>query len=129
VGPAGLLVFGFRAWPAILTGAVLVNVTTAGSVPTSLGIAAGNTLEALAGAYLVDPFANGREGLQRAQDIVAFVFRAAILSTTVSATIGVLTWSRRSSTSASASAPRPNARPCRGARASPGGRGVGKPSR
>src|SRR5690348_8451141 len=47
--PAGLalgacLLFGYGVWPAIFVGAFLVNVTTAGSVGTSLGIATGNTL-------------------------------------------------------------------------------------
>src|SRR5437667_354331 len=47
---AAFLVLGKRAWPAIFVAAFVVNVTTAGSVLTSLGIAAGNTLEAAAGA-------------------------------------------------------------------------------
>ena len=47
---AALLVLGYRVWPAIFIGAFLVNLTTAGNVPTSLGIATGNTLEAVAGA-------------------------------------------------------------------------------
>jgi hypothetical protein len=41
---AALLVFGIRFWPAIFVGAFLVNITTAGSMGTSLGIATGNTL-------------------------------------------------------------------------------------
>src|SRR5438046_8676168 len=50
---AALLLLGYRAWPAIFIGAFLVNVTTAGNVATSFAIATGNTLEALAGAWLV----------------------------------------------------------------------------
>ncbi len=50
---AALLILGYDVWPAILIGAFAVNMTTTGSVATSLGIAAGNTLEALLGAYLV----------------------------------------------------------------------------
>src|SRR5512143_2450910 len=49
---AALLMLGYRAWPAVFAGAFVVNVTTAGSVATSLGIAAGNTLEGVVGAYL-----------------------------------------------------------------------------
>src|SRR6266704_5971592 len=48
---AGLLLLGLRAWPAIFLGAFIVNVTTAGSLATSLGIAAGNTLEGVVGAW------------------------------------------------------------------------------
>ena len=53
VALASLLVLGARVWPAIFVGAFVVNVLTAGSVLPSLGIAAGNTLEAVAGAVLV----------------------------------------------------------------------------
>ncbi len=42
-----LLVLGLRFWPAIFAGAFFVNLTTAGSVLTSLGIGAGNCLEAV----------------------------------------------------------------------------------
>ncbi|HEX4627270.1 MAG TPA: MASE1 domain-containing protein, partial [Gemmatimonadales bacterium] len=54
---AAFLLAGYDVWPAILVGAFVVNITTAGSVATSVGIAAGNTLEGLVGAYLVDRFA------------------------------------------------------------------------
>src|SRR5882724_3739001 len=50
---AAFLLLGHRVWPAILLGAFVVNITTAGSVATSIGIATGNTLEGLVGAYLV----------------------------------------------------------------------------
>src|SRR5882762_8245718 len=63
---AAFLILGYRAWPAILTGAFLVNVTTAGSVASSIGIAVGNTLEGRLGADLVRLFANGRGAFDRA---------------------------------------------------------------
>jgi len=86
-----LLVLGYRATPAIFLGAFLVNFTTAGTVATSLGIALGNTLEGVVGAYLVTRFAGGREAFARAGDIVRFTALAALFSTTVSATFGVAT--------------------------------------
>jgi PAS domain S-box-containing protein len=86
---AALLLFGNRVWPAIFVGAFIVNVTTAGSALTSLGIAAGNTLEALIGAYLVRRFARGPAVFERAQDIFKLAAVAAVGSTAVSATIGV----------------------------------------
>ena len=52
---AAFLILGYRAWPAILAGAFLVNSTTAGTLATSLGIAVGNTLEGVAACYLVKP--------------------------------------------------------------------------
>jgi integral membrane sensor domain MASE1 len=54
---AAFLRLGPGVWPAIFCAAFLVNVTTAGSIATSLGIAAGNTLEAAVGAWLVMRFA------------------------------------------------------------------------
>ncbi len=89
VAIAALLVFGYRATPAVFAGAFLVNLTTAGTVVTSIGIAAGNTLEGLAAAYLVARFANGRNVFDHALDIFKFAGLAALASTTVSATIGV----------------------------------------
>src|SRR5438876_392811 len=48
---ATLIALGLRFWPAIFLGAFLVNLSTAGSVLTSLGISTGNTLEAVLAAY------------------------------------------------------------------------------
>jgi integral membrane sensor domain MASE1 len=66
---AAVLLLGYRVWPAVLVGAYLVNVTTAGSIATSIGIATGNTLEAVVGAYLVNRFANGRDAFDRPEDV------------------------------------------------------------
>jgi signal transduction histidine kinase/ActR/RegA family two-component response regulator len=89
VAIAALLVLGYRVWPAIFFGAFLVNVTTAGSIASSLGVAAGNTLEGVIAAYLVNRFAGGRGAFSRPADILKFACLAGLLSTTVSATIGV----------------------------------------
>lgn len=86
---AALLVLGYGVWPGVFLGAFLVNLTTAGTVGTSLGIAAGNTLEGLVGAYLVNRFANGRQAFDRPKDILKFVILAGMMSTMVSATLGV----------------------------------------
>ena len=85
---AVLLLWGYRIWPGIFLGAFLVNITTQGSVATTLGIAAGNTLEALSGAWLVNHFANGLRAFERARNIFKFALATA-LSTVVSATFGV----------------------------------------
>jgi diguanylate cyclase (GGDEF)-like protein len=84
-----LLVLGWRFWPAIFVGAFVVNITTAGTVLTSLGIATGNTLEAVVAAWLVQRFAGGREWLARTETIVIYAVVAALLSTTLSASFGV----------------------------------------
>jgi signal transduction histidine kinase len=85
---AALLLFGYRAWPAISIGAFLVNITTAGNVTTSLAIATGNTLEALAGAWLVNRFAGGRSVFDRPQGVFKFALAAAV-STAISPAFGV----------------------------------------
>ena len=89
VALAALLTLGYRVWPAIFAGAFVVNVTTMGSVATSLGIASGNTLEGLLGAYLVNRYANGARAFDHSQDVFKFAGFAALLSTVVSATVGV----------------------------------------
>src|SRR6266542_2304274 len=86
---AALLTLGCEVWPAIFAGAFLVNLTTAGSIATCLGIAAGNTLEGLVGAYLVNRWANGRNPFDRAPDAFRYALLAGMVSTAVSATIGV----------------------------------------
>src|SRR5438046_62681 len=87
---AALLLAGYDVWPAVLVGAFLVNITTAGSVATSAAIAVGNTLEGLLGAYLVNRFARGQRACERARDIFKLAGLAALLSTAVSATAGVV---------------------------------------
>jgi signal transduction histidine kinase/CheY-like chemotaxis protein len=91
--PAGIalatfLVFGFRFWPAIFVGAFLVNLTTAGNIFTSLGIAAGNTLEAAIGAWFIQRFARGTRVFDRANDVFKFALAVAV-STLVSPSIGL----------------------------------------
>ena len=110
---AGFLIFGYRVWPAIFLGAFLVNITaglvakatgntlqglldtflanfsTTTSVATSIGIAAGNTFEGLLGAYLVNRFADGRRAFDHPRTVFKFAVLAGMVSTTVSATIGV----------------------------------------
>jgi diguanylate cyclase (GGDEF)-like protein len=89
IAVATLVAMGMRFWPSIFAGAFLVNITTAGSVLTSLGIATGNTLEAALGAFLVIRFANGHTVFEKSWDILRFALYAGILSTAVAATFGV----------------------------------------
>lgn len=88
---AAFLMLGYRVWPAILAGAFLVNLTTAGSILTSIGIATGNTLEGVAGCYLVSRFAGGQRAFEKAQNVFKFALLAGMVSTAVSATVGVMT--------------------------------------
>lgn len=86
---AALLLLGYRAWPAVLAGAFLVNHHVNASTVVSAGIAIGNTLEAFVGAYLVNQFANGTKAFYRTKDVFRFVCLACFLASAISATIGV----------------------------------------
>jgi len=86
---AALLLLGYWVWPAIFVAAFFVNVGTAGSVVTSICIGAGNTIEALLGAYLLTRFARGRRAFESARNIIKFAALDGMFSTAVSATVGV----------------------------------------
>jgi len=86
---AAFLVFGYRLWPAVFAAAFAVNLTNAGTVATSLGIAVGNTLEGLTAAYLVNRFAGGARAFEDSRSTFKFTLLAGIVSTAVSPTIGV----------------------------------------
>lgn len=88
---AALLLYGRWLWPAVFTGAFLVNLTTAGTALTSLAIAGGNTLEAVVGAALVTRWAGGTGSVRRTAGLVAFIGLAGIAATAISATVGTLT--------------------------------------
>src|SRR5256886_1789609 len=85
---AAILLVGYRAWPAIFAGAFLVNLTTAGDAATSIAIASGNTLEAVAGAWLVNRFAGRKNVFDRPQSVFKFALAAAV-SAVVSPVFGV----------------------------------------
>ena len=96
---AVLLLGGTRLWPGVFLGAFLVNIgtppppeaTIAMAIGKTLGVAAGNTLEAVTGAWLVRQFADGPKAFEQTQSIFKFVYLAAILSTAISATSGTQT--------------------------------------
>src|SRR5205814_9506141 len=58
---AAFLILGYRVWPAILAGAFLVNMTTAGSAFTSLAIEAGNKIGGVIGSCLGTGFDDGEK--------------------------------------------------------------------
>ena len=90
VALAATLLFGYRVWPGIALGAFLANATANEPVPTACGIATGNTLEALAGAWLLQRWVGFDSSLERLKDVVGLITLAAAVSTVVSATLGVM---------------------------------------
>jgi PAS domain S-box-containing protein len=84
-----LVLGGCRLWPGIACGAFLANLWAGVPVPVACGIALGNTLEALVGALLLQRLVGFSPALDRLRDVLGLVVLAAVLSTLVSATVGV----------------------------------------
>ena len=89
VSLAALLMLGTRAWPVVFGAAFLVNVTTMGTVWTALGIATGNTLEGVLGAWAVRRWAEGGRAFDSGRNVVRFAALGALAAPMVSATLGV----------------------------------------
>src|SRR6266581_3815298 len=87
---AALLVLGLDLWPAVLLGAFVVNATTAGNLFTAVGIASGNTLEAVVAAALVRRFADRPDPFARPRGVLIFAAIAAGVATPLSAIVGPL---------------------------------------
>ncbi len=86
---AAVLLLGPRVWPGIALGAFVANATAEEPLLVAAGIAVGNTLEALAGAWLVGLGRRFRPALDGMADALALIGLAAGVATTVAATIGV----------------------------------------
>jgi signal transduction histidine kinase len=85
---AALLIFGSRLWPGIFVGAVAANILTDASVGIALGIAVGNTAEALIAAYLVRRLRRFSITLENVRSVTRLIL-AALIGPLVSASVGV----------------------------------------
>jgi len=92
--PSGLalaliLLRGYRIWPAILAGSFFPGATAARSIFESGSVATGTLLAALAGAWLINRWANGRKAFAAPTDVLKFALVAfvptALLSSTIAA--------------------------------------------
>jgi signal transduction histidine kinase len=83
-----LLLFGFRLWPAIFLGALVVNLLKGAPLPVALGIGIGNMLEALVCAALLKRW-RVHSSLDELRDVLLLALLAAPASTLLSATVGV----------------------------------------
>jgi len=83
-----ILAFGHRMSLGVALGSFLVNATTDIPLSVAAGIAVGNTLEALAGAWLLQRVAAFHLVLDRRQDVFALIVLAAAMATTISAAVG-----------------------------------------
>ena len=96
---AAVLLLGHRIWPGIFAGAFLANIGTLSglglgpfsSAAAAFSTAAGNTLEAVAGSALIRLFAKNKDVLANIRDTVKLTVLGGLVSTAISATIGVIT--------------------------------------
>ena len=86
---AAMLLLGYQIWPGIFLGAFFVNLGISGGVIASLGIATGNTLEAVVAVYLTTRYANGLKLFEHSQDFLRFA-ALGMLAAALSATIGLI---------------------------------------
>ncbi len=97
---AGLLLLGKGAWPGIFLGSFLANIGTpfaaahepamASAILLTAGIAAGATLQALLGAFLIRKYVGFPISLARIQDVFKAMALGGPFSCLVSATIGLI---------------------------------------
>lgn len=81
--------FGYRLTPGIALGSLLANLSSGMPFAVAAGIASGATLAAATGAMLLERHAAFHPALDRRSDVVALILLGALLSTGISALVGV----------------------------------------
>src|SRR5262249_9678132 len=76
---AMLVLFGLRMWPGVCLGALAVNLWMGAPVAVALGIAVGNTLEAVVGAAILRRGARSAAGFDGLRYVVTLIVGAAVL--------------------------------------------------
>ena len=88
-----LLLCGSRFWPVVFAAAWVANVWAGAGPVVALGIATGNTLEGVLGGYVMRRVAGFCGTFDSVRLVLGLIVGAAITSTLVSSTVGVLTLS------------------------------------
>jgi PAS domain S-box-containing protein len=88
VALASVLMFGYRIWPAVALGALIVNFFTGIPHLAAVGIALGNTAGPLCGAWLLRQLPQFRPSLTRLRDVLGMGILGAFCGTAISATVG-----------------------------------------
>jgi two-component system sensor histidine kinase/response regulator len=84
------LLRGSRMWPGVFLGALIVNAVSHEPIYTAVGIAVGNTLGPLLGAYLLRHFVQIDANLSRSKDVLGLAIFGSALAMLVTATNGVM---------------------------------------
>ncbi len=85
---ASLLIFGRRVWPGIFLGALAANVLTHLPIGSAIGIATGNTLEAVVAYSLLQRSKQWHNSFDSVREVLTFLVYAAVLAPLISTTIG-----------------------------------------
>lgn len=120
VGLAGLVIFGYKVWPGIFIGSLLLNLFSSSSVVllfdqissetvgqtlsilwqviiksplSTLGIAAVYAIGLIVGSYFVNKVAHGRYALDLPGDVIKFILLGVLLSAAIIATFSVAAFS------------------------------------
>jgi PAS domain S-box-containing protein len=89
VALGAILLCGYRIWPAVLSAAFVIAFLSPESALTALGQAAGSTLAAVTGVFVLR-LVNFDNSISRFRDALALVLVGGLGSATVSASIGTL---------------------------------------
>ena len=87
---AALLLGGYRLWPGVAIGAVVTELWLGAPPWVALAVAAGNTVEAVFGAFALRRIPGFHASLDRLVDVLGLVVLAGIVSSTIGATVGAL---------------------------------------
>lgn len=90
IATVALFLFGYRLWPGVLLGAFIANALHNGPLTTAAGIAVGNTLGPLLGAFLLRRVVKLDAALTRPVDVFGLLLFGAMIPMTLTATNGVV---------------------------------------
>jgi signal transduction histidine kinase len=87
---AALMLLGLSRWPGVTLGVLLGSLLTGAPFNLALGMAIGNTLEALVAVFVLQRVLKVRPALERLQDVTGLAV-VALFTTMISATMGAST--------------------------------------
>src|SRR5690349_18461286 len=87
---AAILIFGYRVWPGVAAAAIVVAFFSPVSHVTALGQAAGSTLAAIIGAFVLFRLVGFQPTLSRLSDALSLIALGGFGSALVSASLGML---------------------------------------
>ncbi len=90
VALAALILGGYRLWPGVTIGALVTELWFGAPPLVAAAMAAGNTLEAVVGAYALRRIPGFRSSLDRLADVLGLVALGGMACSAIGATVGTL---------------------------------------